>query len=285
MKTYLMFCLCAVSISWISAQEIIELPHNEIPNVQWENQEKAYYSEDWDNPVVTNVSKPTMQVFRPTNPNGVSVVVAPGGGLYALSIESEGTQVGEWLAERGVTAFVLKYRLVPTGEDGVKDLGKDGDQVVTKVKKVLPHSIQDARNAIAYARENADRYGLDVDKIGMMGFSAGGAVTMGTAYGYDESNQPNFLVPVYAWTDVMDINPAPEDSAPIFIVCSTDDPLGLATGSIDIYNAWIGQEKSAALQMYAKGGHGYGMKKQGLPSDHWIERFHEWLIAQDFLEK
>jgi len=276
--------LSVIAFNIISSQEIITLNHEEIPGVNWENKENSYFSDDWQNPVVTNVSIPTMEVFRPENPNGTAVVVAPGGGLYALSIESEGTQVAEWLAKKGITAFVLKYRLVPTGEDGVKDLAKDGPNVIVKVRQVLPYSIADARTAIQYVRENAEEFSVDSALIGMMGFSAGGAVTMGTAYGYNEKNRPDFLVPVYAWTSVMEVKPAQDDAPPLLAICSTDDPLGLAKGSIEIYNAWHDQGKPVALNMYAKGGHGYGMKEQNLPSDSWIERFHEWLMAQNLVQ-
>lgn len=270
------------------AQEIITLPHKAPEGVVWKGGEKAYFSEDWNTDVICNVSLPSMQVFKPSNPNGTSVVIAPGGGFYALSIRSEGTMVGEWLAERGVTAFVLKYRLIPTENDGVKEFTQDGQKDIKLVEKkvgaVLPYAIKDALEAIHYVRENADSYNLDPQKIGLMGFSAGGAVVMGSAYNYTSKNRPNFLIPVYAWTRVFDVEKAPSDAPPICVVCSSDDPLGLAPGSIEIYSAWHSDDKSASLHMYAKGGHGFGMRTQGLPSDHWIERVHEWMQGQGILE-
>jgi len=275
-------------VNFLIAQEIITLPFEDIDGVEWTGGEKAYLSADWNNPVVTNVSVPTMQVFKPQNPNGTAVVVAPGGGLYALSIESEGRAVGKWLSERGITAFVLKYRLVPTGEDGVKELGNDGKEdptiVEKKVGEVLPYSIKDALTAISYVREAAESYALNPEKIGLLGFSAGGAVTMGAAYSYSDKNRPDFLVPVYAWTRVFDVVEPPVDAPPAFIVCSSDDPLGLAPGSVEIYNSWLKSGKSVALQMYARGGHGFGMKPQGLPSDHWIERLYEWMQGQGIVD-
>ncbi|UWX55879.1 alpha/beta hydrolase [Maribacter litopenaei] len=187
--------------SSLFAQQIIELPYETAENVQWEGGEKEYYSEIRQTQVVTNVSTPTMEIFTPKNPNGTAVIVAPGGGLYALSIESEGNQVAKWLAERGITAFVLKYRLVPTGEDGVQEITQEGAtnpmQIMQRVAPVLPFSVQDGLNAINYVRTNAEYYKLEPNKIGFMGFSAGGAVTMGVAYNYNEKNRPDFLVPVY----------------------------------------------------------------------------------------
>jgi len=271
------------------AQEIIEVPHEKAENTTWKGGEKAYFSEIWQNNVVTNVSVPTMEVFRPKNPNGTSVIVAPGGGLYALSITSEGTDVAQWLNEKGVTAFVLKYRLVPTGDDGVQEITNDGAKnpaiIGQRVMPVLPYSYADGLSAISYVRENAASFKIDPNKIGFMGFSAGGAVTMGVAYNYTTANRPDFLVPVYAWTLVMPVQEVPADAPPMFVICASDDPLGLAPGSVELYSSWLKASKPVGLQMYAKGGHGFGMKKQGLPSDTWIERFHEWSIAQGINEE
>ncbi len=270
----------------IFSQEIVELPKSEVRNVEWTTPEKEYYSTSWQTEVVTNVSHATMQVFRPTKElnTGTSVIVAPGGGLYGLSIKSEGTAVAEWLNTKGITAFVLRYRLVPTGEDGAAEIMKlsvsNPDKIEEEVAKVLPYSIEDGLNAIAHIRENAGKYAVDSNKIGFLGFSAGGAVTMGVGYNYTKENKPNFLVPVYAWTDAMPVKPAKPDAPPMLIVCATDDPLGLAKGSIELYNSMFEAKKPVALHMYAEGGHGFGMKKQGLPSDRWIERFYEWSLAQ-----
>ncbi len=283
MKKNIVFLLFIGLIQVTVGQEIIELAHEKTTQIEWQGGEKAYFSELWQNDVVTNVSSPTMQVFRPEKPNGTSVVVAPGGALYALSITSEGTAVAEWLNTKGITAFVLKYRLVPTGKDGVQEITDDVNNnpaiVGEKVAPVLPYSIADGLAAIAYIRENAAALKIDANKIGFMGFSAGGAVTMGVAYHYTKVNRPDFLVPVYPWTTVMPIQEVPKDAPPMFVICASDDPLELAPGSIELYSSWLEADKPVALQMYAKGGHGFGMKKQGLPSDMWIQRFYEWAIA------
>ncbi len=281
--------LLSLCIGFVSlAQEVIQVPYEKAANVKWEGDEKAYYSKIWQNNVVTNVSVPTMEVFRPEKPNGAAVIIAPGGGLYALSITSEGTQVAQWLNEKGITAFVLKYRLVPTGEDGVQEITDDAttnpNNVGLRVMPVLPYSYADGLSALKYVRENAEDFMIEPNKIGFMGFSAGGAVTMGVVYNYDESNRPDFIVPVYPWTPVMPVQEAPEDAPPMLVICSTDDPLDLASGSVSLYSSWLTAKKPAALHMYAKGGHGFGMKRQGLPSDTWIERFYEWSIAQGIVE-
>lgn len=284
MKKYSFLFVLFFVVSFISAQEIINILHEDAKEVTWVGDEKAYFSELWKNDVVTNVSIPTMEVFRPDSPNGTAVLIAPGGGLYALSITSEGTDVAKWLNTKGITAFVLKYRLVPTGEDGVKELNDDGTtnpkRVGERVGPVMPYSIADGLSAITHVRKNADSFKVDPNKIGFMGFSAGGAVTMGVVYNYNETNRPDFIVPVYPWTSAYPVQETPADAPPMLVVCASDDPLGLAPGSIELYSSWLKSEKRVGLHMYSKGGHGFGMKKQDLPSDNWIARFYDWSVAE-----
>ncbi len=273
----------------VHPQEIIALPYETPEGVNWEGGEKAFYSDVWDTEVVCNVSKPTMEVFRPDPgmANGTSVVIAPGGGLYALSIESEGNMVARWLTKKGVTAFVLKYRLVPTGQDGVRDLNETSSNNLDEFKRlisaVMPYSVSDGLAAVNHVRDHAEEWGLKKDRIGFMGFSAGGAVTMGVAYNATDADQPDFLVPVYAWTDAMPVQPVSKDEPPMLVICATDDPLGLAKGSVELYNSWNDARQNVALHMYSKGGHGFGMREQGLPSDSWIERFYDWGIAEELI--
>lgn len=287
MKKAILLFISVMALHITIAQEVIEIPHEKDSVTKWKKGEKAYFSELWGTQVVTNVSVPSMEVFRPESPNGTAVVVAPGGGLYALSIKSEGTEVAKWLAARGITAFVLKYRLVPTGEDGVQEITDESvsnpEIIGKRVAPVLPLSIADALSAICYVREHAQNFNIDTNKIGFMGFSAGGAVTMGVGYNYSKESRPDFLVPVYPWITVYPVQEAPEDAPPMLVVCATDDPLGLAAGSIELYSSWLKINKPVALQMFAKGGHGFGMKKQNLPSDHWIQRFHDWAVAEEII--
>lgn len=270
------------------AQEIINLPISDPGEVQWEGDEKEYFSNIWFTKVVTNVSKPTLSIYSPEKgtSNGTAVVICPGGGLYAHSIDSEGIDVAKALNKIGVTAAVLKYRLVPSGEDGVADIMKeDGAIVMQKVAKVLPLSTNDAIESIAYLRNNADRLGLNKDKIGLIGFSAGGAVTMNTTYMSDRDNGPNFVGPIYAWMNVVPESAPPSYAPPMFAVCASDDPLLLAPASVKLYSDWLSKGYKAELHMYSAGGHGFGMKVQNLPSDNWIDRFGEWMKVQGYLDK
>ena len=113
-----------------------------------------------------------------------------------------------------------------------------------------------------------------------MGFSAGGAVALGTATQYDAESRPDFVALIYTalWQELV----IPADAPPAFLLIAADDPV-IKDGSIPIYTAWKNANRSVELHIYAKGSHGFGMKKQGLPTDHWIERFGEWLQSQGFL--
>jgi len=289
MKKSLLLPALVMIFNLSHAQEVIPLKFKVNEGVSYVNAEKKYYSEAWQTTVVTNVSVPTLTVFQPSEDkrNGTAMIIAPGGGLYGLSINSEGVDVAHWLVAKGVTAFVLKYRLVPSGEDGTTEIselmGKDPAALMKKVSEVLPYSVQDGLNAVAYVRENAKKYGIEPDKIGFMGFSAGGAVTLGVGYQCNTLNRPDFLAPIYPWTTAMPVQIPAENAPPIFIVCATNDGVGLAPGAVDLYRSYLDKGISAELHMYSQGDHGFGMKVQGLPSDGWIERFYDWAVAEKII--
>ncbi|TAE29061.1 MAG: alpha/beta hydrolase [Cytophagales bacterium] len=241
---------------------------------------------------VYNVVNPTLTVF-PADPalaTGTSVVICPGGGFHFLSIDSEGNDVAKCLAKKGVTAFVLKYRTARINtDDPFADMmaGIDGPRKQewdAENKATIPLSMADGRAAIAYVRKHAATYGVDPNKIGIMGFSAGGTVTAGAVFGYNADNKPAFAAPIYAFFPAAMQGNLPTDAPPMFLVCASDDQLNLAPHSVDLYNTWLAAKKPTELHLYAKGGHGFGMNKQNLPSDGWIERFAEWLAQQGFIK-
>ncbi len=284
LKNFSLLILCCLPLTSL-AQEIVELPSATNTTLQWNGDAREYFSSDWQTQVVTNVSQPSMQVFLPDAAiaNGTAVVVAPGGGLFALAIEKEGNQVARWLNQKGIAAFVLKYRLLPTAEDGVNEVMKDPDAVVEKVAPVLPIAINDGINAMQMVRANADKWNIEPGKIGFMGFSAGGAVTVGVALNSTEAQAPDFIVPVYPWMTVVGDYELPEELPPMLVICAADDPLMLGPESVTLYSRWIDEGGKAGLHMYSKGGHGFGMESQGLPSDDWILRFYEWAVAEDLV--
>ena len=252
--------------------------------------EKEYFSKAWNTQVVSNVTKPSLTVFKPSaeTQNGTAIVICPGGGFMALSIESEGYQVAHYLAAKGVTAFVLKYRLAHTGEDAAAEfqtLYADRAKFMEMRDKVEPQAAADGLAAVAYVRQHAAEWGVSPDRVGIVGFSAGGAVTSEVAFHYAPESRPAFVAPIYAGGMQVKDTPVPADAPPMFVAAATDDGLGLAPLSVSLYMQWTKARKSAELLLYAKGGHGFGMKKQNLPTDHWIDRFADWLEQQGFLKK
>lgn len=273
-----------------AAQEVIQLYSGPAPGSPPANYpEKQYFSKIWSTEVVSNVTRPSLTVFKPAEgtSNGTGIVICPGGGFMALSINSEGNDVAKWLAARGVTAFVLKYRIAHTGDDAPQEfdeLFSDRQKYSELVDPVIPLSIADGLAAVAYVRNHAAEWGVSPDKVGIIGFSAGGAVAAGSAFRYLPEERPAFVAPIYALAAMFGDDPVPADAPPMFIVAATDDSLNLAPDSIALYERWTAAHKSVELHMYARGGHGFGMRKQGLPSDHWIERFADWLEVQGFLK-
>jgi acetyl esterase/lipase len=250
--------------------------------------EKEYFSKVWNTDVVTNVTRPTLLVFKPTGgtPSNSAAVICPGGGFMALSIASEGTEVAKWLAARGMTSFVLKYRLAHTGDDGTQEFTTlfQNHQLMGTIGPVIPLSIADGLAAVAYVRKHASEWGFSPDRVGIIGFSAGGSVATGAALRYQPDGRPAFVAPIYPATDMFKGDAVPADAPPMFIAAATDDNLGLAPHSIMLYQKWAGAHKSVELHMYAVGGHGFGMRKHGHPVDTWIDRLGDWLEEEGFLK-
>lgn len=275
-----------------AAQQVIPLYPGTPPGSTQENYpEKEYFSKSWNTEVVANVTKPTLTVFQPSPElkNGTAIVICPGGGFMALSIASEGTDVARYLAAKGVTAFVLKYRIAHTGEDATEEFtalfAGDKQKFREILDKVVPLSIADGLSAVTYVRQHASEWGVSPDRVGIIGFSAGGTVAAGVAFRYAPDGRPAFAALIYAAGSAFKDSPVPADAPPLFVAAATDDNLGLAPDSVALYEKWTSAHKPAELHMYEKGGHGFGMRKQNLPTDHWIDRFSDWLELQGFLKK
>jgi acetyl esterase/lipase len=213
-------------------------------------------------------------------------VICPGGAFYALSIDSEGFDVARWLTNHGVAAFVLKYRLIKCNtDDPTRELMARGATLERDVAPVAKLAMADALKAIGNVRARAAEYHVNPDRIGIIGFSAGGTVAASAAYNYTADTRPDFVAPIYLAYDWAIKASVPSDAPPMFIAAATDDQLGLAPQSIKIYQDWTGAHKPAEMHLFEKGGHGFGMRRQNIPTDRWIERFGDWLDLHGMLEK
>lgn len=264
-------------------------------------QGKAPGSENWDwnekiielptEKIVANVSKPTLLVYEADKSiaTGTAVIVCPGGAFHLLSLENEGIKVAQWLNSKGVTAFVLKYRLAhletdnPFQELTAKNPGSE--KFNKDIEPLVQMDIADGKAAINYVRKHASEYGLKTNQIGIMGFSAGGTVTAGVAQMYDAESRPDFVAPIYPYVGSFGNPAVPADAPPMFIVAASDDEYGFQKHCTLLYLKWNEAKKPAELHIYSKGGHGFGMIKKELPVDNWIERFGDWLELQGFLKK
>jgi len=270
--------------------EVIPLWPGDPPGSEdWNQQEQEIFAPP---PIsfrsVRNVTQPTLTAFlpHPSKATGTAVIICPGGGFHALAIDHEGRDVARWLNARGVAAFVLKYRLLATevrDEDFERQFQEnlsDRNKIREVTKQIGPLAIADGQQAVKIVRKRASEWGLAPNRIGIMGFSAGGRVTAGVALEHDAQSRPNFAAPIYGalWEDIT----VPADAPPLFMALANDDELAVEPG-LALYSAWRAAGHPVELHIYAQGGHGFGMRKQGLPADHWIDRFGEWLQIQGFL--
>ncbi len=287
-RIYLLLAFSAC-FSFLFSQKTVELSSIPTPDgIVWKTPERQYHSEIWNTEVVTNVSKPTLTAYLPDPAiaTGTALVIAPGGGYMALSINSEGIGVAEWCVKHGIAAFVLKYRLAPTGEDAVAEFSQgvsDRDAFRQRVGPIIPLAIADGKAAIEYVRSHAAEFGVKTDQIGIIGFSAGGTVVGGVVYDHTAANRPDFAAPIYAALQADDQTPLPDDAMPLFVACTGDDVFGFQKQSTQIFTKWNAAGKPVELHLYEKGGHGFGVVKQGNPSDQWVEAFGAWMKSHGWM--
>src|SRR4051794_16749191 len=225
--------------------------------------------------IVRNVVRPTLTAYLPERGNGSAAIVCPGAAYHFLAVEHEGRAVAEWLRDRGVAAFVLKYRVVPTPTDdagfkaALAALWERGalDRVTAEV---APRLVADGARAVQLVREHGER-------VAMIGFSAGARLTFETLC---SPHRPDVAALVYA--PPIRLDAAPDDAPPLFLLAANDDPLS-TNGSIALHEAWRAARRPVELHLYERGGHGFGMNPQGLPVDGWIDRLGEWLQTQEVL--
>jgi acetyl esterase/lipase len=242
---------------------------------------------------ITNVTRPTISVFRlaTENNSGVAMVICPGGGYWNLAWDKEGEEVAAWLNSVGITGVVLKYR-VPRRPGEPEPLP-------------APGPLLDAQRAISLVRSRAGEWGIDPDRIGIVGFSAGGHLAVMSATSFDRrsyepiddvdraSCRPNFAVVAYPGyilarpgsDELAGYMRIPEGTGPMFLVHASDDdePGAQPEQSIALYRALRRAGVPAELHIYDEGGHGFGVRKRGLPVSTWTRRCAEWLMHQGIL--
>lgn len=277
---YLFIFLVPISIC---AQEILDIPYTKAPeNIKWDLPEGNEFWEEYDVHMITNVSFPRLVYYKPNaeTANGSAVIICPGGAFHGLNFEKEGLPVAKWLAENGVAAFILKYRLIPTNGDALMEF-KEKNAAGIRLKErdsFRPLALSDGVSAIDYLRNNSSSLGIDKNKIGIIGFSAGGSVAMGTVFQESITAKPNFIAPIYSNLSLFSDMDVPDDSPPLF-VCAASNDTSNAPHSIDIYNRWLEKGISAEIHIYSTGGHGFGFRKDGSHINSWIERLGDWLTT------
>ena len=240
---------------------------------------------------ITNVTKPTVTVFQPAGDNrtGAAILICPGGGYWNLAWDLEGDEVAAWLNTMGVTGILLKYR-VPRRPGQPEPLP-------------APGPLMDAQRAVRLVRSRAAEWGIDPNRIGIMGFSAGGHLAVATATHFDRpayepideidklSCRPDFAVAVYPGYLIeqqpagVEINKQllapyiriPAETPPVFLVHASNDPVAGAENSAVMYLALKRANVSTELHIYSEGGHGFGVRKSTLPCSTWTDRCVDWL--------
>ncbi|MEO6230591.1 MAG: alpha/beta hydrolase [Ferruginibacter sp.] len=291
----ILLIMCTTIVA--KAQTGLEMPlyPGKIPNSTGAPDKEARVSEG--NVLrISKVSVPTLIMFTPEHPNGRSIIICPGGGYGILAFDKEGTRVAEEMIKWGITAFVLKYRLP--------------DDVTNIDRSIAP--LQDAQQAIRLVRTNAAKWNIKPNKIGIMGFSAGGhlAATATTLFDFkaDVSNKdttsvrPDFSVLLYpvisfdstfthkgSRNNLVGANASADKinffsnekqvtpkTPPVFLVQAADDGAVPVENSIRFYQACVKNKVPAEMHLYPKGGHGFGMYNT-TTDDIWMERLHNWM--------
>lgn len=238
--------------------------------------------------ITRNVSQASIIPY-PADPaiaNGTAVIIAPGGGFHMLSIDNEGVAVAKWLNSMGVTAFVLRYRLLQTGDDFTSVFIRrltHFPELVTAVEPLRPAATADGEQAVRYVRANAARFGVRPNRVGMMGFSAGGAVTVWTMMAGHADSRPDFAAAIYPGL-LPDPIAVPKKAPPLFVLVADDDKLARGdSGRLDA--AWRSAGAKSEFVTYPNGGHGFGMTTKGKPTDGWTVRMRDWMQALGVLTK
>lgn len=238
---------------------------------------------------VRNVNRPTLVPVLPAGVStGAAVIVAPGGGFLGLAIDHEGWQVARWLANNGIAAFVLKYRVLPTPRDN--DRFRDENNAVRNGGQASfappadtpPEALADGLAALRHVRENAPAYGVDPARVGFMGFSAGGFLTRSVVE-HGGTDAPAFAAAIYPSMAAMNV---PADAPPMFVMIAADDFLLQREQGLPLVESYRAAGASIEFHLLANGGHGFGLDlgTKGMASENWIQLLHRWMGVIGMLE-
>lgn len=236
--------------------------------------------------IARNVTRPTLTPVLPApgKANGSAVIVAPGGAFMMISMDNEGYPVARALADQGIAAFVLKYRLDATPEDEkefqaaadarLAGAAKAGADKVPPIHQ--PLATQDGLAALALVRARAREWNVDPNRVGMIGFSAGAMTVLQVTLAGDPVRRPDFVALIYGPMTPVKL---PAKVPPAFIALAADDPL-FGNSGFGIVESWKKAGAPVELHYYEKGSHGFGMRRLNTTSDLWIAQFEAWLAAR-----
>jgi acetyl esterase/lipase len=232
--------------------------------------------------IITNVTVPTLTVYRPPvdQRNGTAMVVVPGGAFRALPWDLDGTETARWLVSRGVTAFVLKYRVRPPSRS-VTSGAESFDAFALRTRPAREIAAADTMQALALVRSGAKQYAISAQKVGLIGFSAGAMIVMNLAVAKNPAARPDFAVSLYG--ALLETGAPPAGAPPIFIVAAQDDTQAPPIRSVEIFDRWTKAGLPAELHLYEKGGHGFAFRRQNVPADRWPEAFEDWLASRGYI--
>lgn len=247
----------------------------------------------WGDPMARNISTATLTPFLadPKTATGASVIIAPGGGFMWLSMGNEGWEVAKAFSDRGVNAFVVKYRLRPTTaklDDFEREMARGfassdtasedsgSEQPPRRPTWDLSNQLEDVEAAYALITKNATKWNVDPKRIGMVGFSAGAMLTVHTALN-SEKVDLSFIGPIYGAMGPMKVT---KDAPPMFTALATDD--FLFAGEFGIVKSWFDAGVAVEFHLYQNGGHGFGLGNPDRTSNTWFKAFDHWMDVNDF---
>jgi acetyl esterase/lipase len=277
MRSLLSIPIAALALAAADPAEIPLWP-NGAPGSEGKTAAETLVKRDDGQRRIASIHRPSISPHLPANPTGAAVIILPGGGHQYVTIDNEGHLAAEWLAGRGVAGIVLKYRLAR--EQG-------------STYRVEIEALRDTQRAIRLVRSRAREWKIDPNRIGVMGFSAGGQLAALASLRFDagepgsadplerESSRPDFQALIYPGGVSADAV-VPKDAPPAFL-CAAFDDRGPAGTSLALTQKFRDAGVNAELHLFSKGGHGFGMRQRPLPVTSWTERFHEWMRASGLL--